>query len=72
MTALHDPHLLTRDAEMSALLSALSAFKHGKTGIRLPLNWSGTAGKVADAFNEVVEQNERIVGRAGPPQPAGR
>ena len=25
--------------------------------VRLPLHWTGVAGKVADAFNEVVEQN---------------
>src|SRR5437899_5557758 len=59
MTALHEPHLQNGN-EMTSLLSALTALKHGKSGIRLPLDWTGTAGKVADAFNEVVEQNERM------------
>src|SRR5881275_688983 len=45
---------------MSALVGALTALKKGKPGIRLPLNWTGIAGKVADAFNEVVELNERM------------
>jgi HAMP domain-containing protein/signal transduction histidine kinase/DNA-binding response OmpR family regulator len=36
------------------------AMKKGKPGVRLPLEWTGVAGKVADAFNEVVELNERM------------
>src|SRR5437763_157118 len=47
---------------MSALVGALTALKKGKPGIRLPLNWTGIAGKVADAFNEVFELNERMAG----------
>jgi HAMP domain-containing protein/GAF domain-containing protein len=46
--------------EMTALLGALSALRKGKMGVRLPLDWGGVAGKVADAFNEVVELNERM------------
>jgi HAMP domain-containing protein/signal transduction histidine kinase/CheY-like chemotaxis protein len=46
--------------EMTALLSALTALQKGKTDVRLPLDWTGVAGKVADAFNEVVELNERM------------
>src|SRR5205807_228088 len=46
--------------EMSALLNALIALKKGKSGVRLPADWTGVAGKVADAFNEVVELNERM------------
>src|SRR5947207_15302216 len=46
--------------ELTALLSALTALKRGKPGVRLPLDWTGVAGKVADKFNEVMEQNERM------------
>src|SRR5438874_3521333 len=46
--------------EMSALLNALLALKKGKPGVRLPAEWTGVAGKVADAFNEVIELNERM------------
>src|SRR5260370_1234825 len=45
---------------MTALLTALTALKKGPPGVRLPLEWTGVAGKVADAFNEVVELNERM------------
>src|SRR5688572_474572 len=47
-------------AEMTAMLTALTALQKGKLGVRLPLEWTGVAGKVADAFNEVVELNERM------------
>src|SRR5436190_42574 len=46
--------------EMTALLNALTAMGKGKPGVRLPLEWDGVAGKVADAFNQVVELNERM------------
>ncbi|HEX6987085.1 MAG TPA: HAMP domain-containing protein, partial [Planctomycetaceae bacterium] len=48
--------------EMAALLSALTDLKKGRSGVRLPIGWTGVAGKVADAFNEVVELNERLAG----------
>jgi HAMP domain-containing protein/signal transduction histidine kinase/CheY-like chemotaxis protein len=47
-------------SEMTVLLNALIALKKGKTGVRLPVEWDGVTGKVADAFNEVVELNERM------------
>src|SRR3954462_10644514 len=58
MPVLDEP--LTNGSEMTALLSALTALKKGKPGVRLPLDWTGVSGKVADAFNEVMEQNERM------------
>ncbi len=46
--------------ETTALLDALIALKKGRAGVRLPSDWTGVAGRVADAFNEVVELNERM------------
>ena len=46
--------------EMIALLAALTALKQGDSTVRLPLEWTGLAGKVAETFNEVVELNERM------------
>ena len=48
------------ETEMTALLGALSALKRGDSSVRLPLKWTGLAGKVAEAFNDVVELNERM------------
>src|SRR5439155_11734668 len=51
--------------ELNALLAGLVALKKGRRGARLPLDWTGVAGKVADAFNDVVEQNEKIAEQLG-------
>src|ERR1700704_6439663 len=42
------------------VLSALTALKKGDFSARLPLEWTGLAGKVADTFNEIVELNQRM------------
>ena len=47
------------EMQMSALLGALTALKRGDSSVRLPGDWSGLAGKVAETFNDVVELNER-------------
>ena len=47
------------EMQMTALLGALTALKRGDSSVRLPRDWSGLAGKVAETFNDVVELNER-------------
>ena len=42
------------------LLGALLALKKGDFSVRLPEDWTGIAGKLADTFNDVVELNERM------------
>ena len=49
----------THNKEMTALLGALTALKRGDSSVRLPREWLGMSGKVAEAFNDVVELNER-------------
>src|SRR5213076_2803433 len=46
--------------ELKQFLNALIAFKHGNFSVRLPADWTGLAGKVADTFNEVIAINERM------------
>src|SRR5260221_6006698 len=58
MQTLHET--ATHGSEMTALLNALTALRKGKPGVRLPVEWTGVEGKVADAFNQVVELNERM------------
>src|SRR5690348_7123414 len=43
-----------------ALLNALAALKSGDFSVRLPLDWAGITGKIADTFNEVVALNQRM------------
>jgi len=48
------------DFDSGQLLSALMAFKRGDFSARLPEDWTGVPGKIADTFNAVIERNERM------------
>ena len=52
--------LLAPAEELAALLTALTALRRGDATVRLPVTWSGLPGKVADVFNDVVEQNANM------------
>ena len=47
-------------AELSELLSALQAVRDGDFSVRLPGDWTGIEGKIADTFNEIVASNARM------------
>jgi HAMP domain-containing protein/CheY-like chemotaxis protein len=55
-----DTLLTTSGAELSTLLSALQRMKDGDFSVRLPGNWVGLDGKIADTFNEIVASNARM------------
>src|SRR5688572_33120033 len=46
--------------DQKQLLAALSAFKRGDFSVRLPDDWTGLAGKIADTFNDVIGMNQRL------------
>src|SRR6476620_1745860 len=48
------------ECENVQLLRALMAFKRGDFSVRLPDDWTGVAGKIADTFNEVIAKNQRL------------
>ncbi|HEV3239073.1 MAG TPA: HAMP domain-containing protein [Casimicrobiaceae bacterium] len=68
-------HAIHPTDEINIILGALNALKRGDASVRLPADWHGTLGRVADVFNDVVERNEymaqelerlsRIVGKEG-------
>jgi HAMP domain-containing protein/CheY-like chemotaxis protein/signal transduction histidine kinase len=47
-------------AELSTLLSSLQTMRDGDFSVRLPGNWTGVAGKIADTFNEIVTANQQM------------
>src|SRR5258708_22469658 len=67
------PSLQAIDADR--VLSALIALNKGDFGARLPVGWTGIAGKVADTFNDLAEtmalstadlsRISRVVGQEG-------
>src|SRR5881227_2745915 len=48
------------ECDNGQLLKALMAFKRGDFSVRLPDDWTGVAGKIADTFNEVIAKNQRM------------
>ena len=59
----------------AVLLSVLSDVRSGDFSVRMPLVWTGVAGKIADRLNDVIEANQtlgaelarvsRVVGKEG-------
>ncbi|HEV7646041.1 MAG TPA: HAMP domain-containing protein [Pyrinomonadaceae bacterium] len=47
------------------LLSVLTAVKKGDFSSRLPADQVGVAGKIYDAFNEIIEKNEQLTSELG-------
>jgi len=45
---------------LKALLAAMRAVGDGDFSVALPGHWDGIAGKLAESFNEIVEQNRRL------------
>jgi HAMP domain-containing protein/CheY-like chemotaxis protein/signal transduction histidine kinase len=67
---------VTRDSlNTKLLLKALVAFKKGDFSVRLPGEWTGEAGKIADTLNDIIELSDktakevervsRVVGKEG-------
>ncbi len=46
------------------LLAAMVAFRDGDFSVRLPADWAGTDGRVAEAFNQAIGQEDRITREA--------
>ena len=55
MTIMESRLVADAATEMHQLLAALVQLRKGDPNVRLPLHWAGVAGRVADAFNDVVE-----------------
>src|SRR2546427_190689 len=44
------------------LLRTLTAVKKGDFRVRMPVEFTGTSGKIADTLNEIIELNDRLSG----------
>jgi HAMP domain-containing protein/CheY-like chemotaxis protein/signal transduction histidine kinase len=68
--SLNGPGPLPDSEYMAVILQVLQTMKDGDFSVRLPVGWTGLAGKIADNFNEIVKSNQQIaselrrVGRA--------
>src|SRR5437660_1400634 len=50
----------TDEIDSGTLLTALKTLRRGNFSVRLPMNWPGMAGKIADTFNDIAEMNEHL------------
>ena len=41
------------------------AFRDGDFSVRLPVDWAGTDGRIAEAFNQAIAHEERITREVG-------
>jgi HAMP domain-containing protein/CheY-like chemotaxis protein/signal transduction histidine kinase len=53
-------HVDVSYADLSTILSSLQTMRDGDFSVRLPGNWTGLAGKIADTFNEIVTANQQM------------
>src|ERR1700736_1479600 len=47
-------------ADLRVILAALRTLRDGDFSVRLPGNWTGLAGKIADTFNDIVTANQQM------------
>ncbi len=54
------PLVDTLQSQSSELLNALLALRDGDFSVRLPRDWTGLDGKIADTFNEIAAANAKM------------
>ena len=54
------PAVVTEQVDPRVTLNVLAAVKRGDFSARMPSNWTGSAGRVAAALNEIIESNQRL------------
>src|SRR6204780_842660 len=47
-------------ADLSVILASLQTMRDGDFSVRLPGDWTGLAGKIADTFNDIVAANQQM------------
>src|SRR5882724_5197281 len=57
----NNSHLGGDQLDRKQLLAALMAFKRGDFSARLPDDWTGVSGKIADTFNEAIRINQQLI-----------
>ncbi|KQV61751.1 HAMP domain-containing protein [Duganella sp. Root336D2] len=58
---MNDMTELPEELDLKLILSTLMALKKGDFSARLPSDWTGMSGKIADTLNDIIETNERMV-----------
>ena len=48
------------ERRLRAMLAAMQAFRDGDFSARLPTQWAGTEGRIAEAFNQIIVHEDRV------------
>ncbi len=54
--------LTSNELDQKQVLQALTALQRGDFTVRLPIDWVGLPGKIADAFNSTADLHEQLMG----------
>ncbi len=46
--------------DTTQFLGVLTALRQGDFSVRLPLDWTGVCGKIADALNDLIEVHDKM------------
>ena len=60
------------DVHEKLILQALKAIKKGDFTVRLPVDWIGVGGKIADELNSIIEMNAMLAEEPQTGQPCRR
>ncbi|WP_296948784.1 response regulator [uncultured Massilia sp.] len=52
---------MAEQLDVKLLLSTLMALKKGDFSIRMPSDWTGVSGKIADTLNDIIETKQKMV-----------
>ena len=68
--------------DLNVLLTTLIAYRRGDFTVRMPNDWTGMHGKIADTLNDIIDMTDRttsdfervskVVGKAGRSMPVWR
>ena len=51
---------VTDQLDSKQLLKVLMAVKKGNFSVRMPIEYTGVAGKIADTLNDIIDLNQRM------------
>jgi signal transduction histidine kinase/HAMP domain-containing protein/ActR/RegA family two-component response regulator len=54
------PPPIPDDIDLSLLLKTLTEVRNGDFSVRMPVEWTGVSGKIADTLNEVIAANQTL------------
>ncbi|MBB3221482.1 HAMP domain-containing protein [Pseudoduganella umbonata] len=58
---MNDMTELPEELDLKLILQTLMALKKGDFSARMPSDWTGVSGKIADTLNDIIDTNDRIV-----------